>query len=136
MKLKSTKLKELCKKHGQKTAPTKQEMVTRLMEKVKHGQEHNEISDIVLNRYRTLHFKNNATHHDMYRSSFNGVDRSNKWWYKSNYAYALNNWRTKMLLSILQDMVANAFVLMRDSRKIHISDFREELSTQLMLYKE
>jgi len=66
-------------------------------------------------------------HHVHYRECFGFVDRQNKSYYKAPFTYAVRNWRSKMVLAIMNDSFYNVFALMNAMERVRYVSFRERL---------
>ena len=64
---------------------------------------------------QTNHSKVSGIHHQTYRDNFNFVDLNNKDWYRCYYTYAVNNWRAKMLISLLEEATLNIHTIHNES---------------------
>ncbi|EFC50055.1 predicted protein [Naegleria gruberi] len=69
-----------------------------------------------------------AIHHDHYRRTFTLVDIQDKYHYKARYAYIITEWRTKLMISLLNDFFYNLFAIMNETVRIKYSDFRKLLA--------
>ena len=76
----------------------------------------------------TNHSKASGLHHNTYRDNFNFVDKNNKEWYRCYYRYAINNWRSKMLISLLEEVSLNMYALCNELETTSFADFRLELA--------
>ena len=70
-------------------------------------------------------------HHALFRAEFRRVNVHNKHWFEARYRYALNDWRTKMMFSILTSAVVNSWVLYEESDKMSLVAFRRGIISLL-----
>ena len=74
-------------------------------------------------------------HHNFYRNNFNHVDLHNRRFYKWFYRFKINDWTAKMVLSVLTDMVTNAWAAYCEKNEIKLKDFRTKLAKELMEFE-
>lgn len=127
-------LKDILERHGlKKSDKNKSELISKIMftcNKIPQG------VDGLLNQLKKGMFTSHASHHEYYKKNFNGVDLIDKRFYEQHYPYAINNWRTKMLLSIMTDVVISSFSASNECRCWDSVLFRKVLSECLCTARE
>lgn len=85
----------------------------------------------VLQQIEKTRHRGKPPHHQQYRSEFNAVDLHNKQWYKNNLRIQIKHWRTKLVLSVMQQATINTTTLLheyRHAKRCHVRlDIREAL---------
>ena len=67
-------------------------------------------------------------HHAFYKKVFNGIDMHDKRWYELRYQHTITKWNTKLILSILQSCMINAWVLYKfNGPNVSLTEFRETI---------
>jgi hypothetical protein len=107
----------------------KQELITKIMNNCNKTPDGPKavINALAKNKFTTV-----PKHHQFYKENFNSVDLHDSRFYDQNYQYPCNNWRTKMLLSLLTDAMTNVFTLVNEHRVINIIDLRREIAEKVM----
>jgi len=129
MKQTSKVLKEELTKHGLRANGTKSDMTRKLIACCNTQKSQR---NMILERLEANNFKSDAKPHDVYRRHFNSVDLHDARWYDFHYQYALNNWRSKMMLSILTDAITNSWVIMNEMVKTDHCQFRSIVAKKLL----
>ena len=129
--LKVIELKAICdKEHLKKGKLNKAELIELIMT-ICNQADDDRIFQENLKLIDDSSFCSKPLHHDHYRDSFNFVDKQNKSYYKAPYTYAVMNWRSKMVLCIMNNSFHNVFALLTELEKTKYAAFREKLSTTL-----
>ncbi len=68
-----------------------------------------------------------GVHHDFYRDYFNSVDRHDYHWYSLKTVHTVVEWRSKLIFSILQSSMVNAWVLYCHQKRVTLIEFREAI---------
>ena len=76
-------------------------------------------------------------HHNHYRTHFNGVDLSDRYWYELQHrSNTLRSWRAKFILSLIEVGVVNAFALHSEFDSCTFMQFASSLSSALITYAD
>ena len=126
-----TELKQILRAKSAKIPKTKQGMIDSILSLNSIHPDQVKLAADVLKAGQNT---NSAPHHSHNRMSFNTVDLHDRFWNRRQDHLAVRNWRAKFVLSKLQCVLINAWVLYAQHDKIGFEEYGQTLAEKLMIY--
>jgi hypothetical protein len=131
-KMKAVQLKEICRKYNIKQGKNKATMIHNIVTRSNtiHTQAHDieSLEKAIASQW----LSDPAPLHNFYRSWFNLIDLVDKKWYSVEQHHQIQNWKSKIIQSILRLAVMNAWVFFTQSQFTKWKEFRLILAAACM----
>jgi hypothetical protein len=128
-------LKEICKEYNLLVNGKKEDIIKRVMRFTNKWSEQKDSIDNLLDKIETRSFNSKPPHHQFYRENFNHVDRHDRYHFICCAKFKVTSWETKMLPSILTDIIANSWVMESEFTRLELPVFRILVATELLKFK-
>ena len=74
-------------------------------------------SETIYDKIQNMNYRQKAIHHQFYRKNFNAVDLLDKQFNSTNFTYGINNYRTKLILSLLTMLTNQCLVFILSNKQ-------------------
>lgn len=129
-KLTRESLRAIAKQEGVSVGKRKADTVANILVMCKPAELSNQ--DRILQHIESTSFRGRPSQHDLYRAEFNSVDLHNRQWYKNNLRIQVKHWRTKLVLSVMQQATINATTIVNEFRSAKRYNVRKDIQEHLL----
>jgi hypothetical protein len=128
-------LKDICKKWHIKQHGNKAEIIENIVQRSNTIHQQFSVLDQLKRSIKSDWFRENAVLHEFYRSHFNLIDLVNKRWGSVEEHHHHQQWKTKMILTILQFAVINLWTYGTKIKWEEWLQFRENAALAFVNYR-